>query len=152
MPLDRDGLFHHAERNFRGAVMSFENGSRIELPEIQAMSIEADEADEMHIAGIGAREAPLSFEGVDLNNMQDTIETRQRQVAFDAALERIRAGRLDGIDAITQAMKSHSVFSTSFMNTLNAMWESLGDDFELSSEEEYVATDPISFDELMGVL
>ena len=39
---------------------------------------------------------------------------------------------------------------TSFVDGLNSIWESLGDSFELADEDEYAATDPISFDELMG--
>jgi hypothetical protein len=41
-------------------------------------------------------------------------------------------------------------YGTSFIESLNALWEKIVDDFELADEEEYVATDPISFDELMG--
>lgn len=36
-----------------------------------------------------------------------------------------------------------------FMDTLNAAWTALGDDFELGDEDEYRKTDPLSFDELM---
>ena len=38
----------------------------------------------------------------------------------------------------------------SFMESLNSVWAAMSDDFELADEEEYVVTDPISFDELMG--
>ena len=37
-----------------------------------------------------------------------------------------------------------------FIEKLNAVWTAMDDDFELADEEEYVATSPISFDELMG--
>ena len=39
-----------------------------------------------------------------------------------------------------------------FIDELNSLWESLGDNFELRDEEAYTPTDPISFDELMGVI
>lgn len=39
-----------------------------------------------------------------------------------------------------------------FIDQLNSLWESLDDNFELRSEEAYTPTDPISFDELMGVI
>ncbi len=38
-----------------------------------------------------------------------------------------------------------------FMDALAEAWRVLGDDFELGDEEEYQATDPISFDELMAI-
>lgn len=37
-----------------------------------------------------------------------------------------------------------------FIEKLNAVWTAMDDDLESADEEEYVTTDPISFDELMG--
>lgn len=157
-PRDRDGLFHHAERNIRNVVMTFENGSRIEIPEAREMSVEEDTHDEMPITSIGAREATFSIEGADLNDMQDVIEEmaaeRRRRAEMEtltAAFNRISAEGRDAIDALAEASRLFaSAYGVSFMESLNAVWATMGDDFELADEEEYVVTDPISFDELMG--
>ena len=75
------------------------------------------------------RDAVITFEAA-----------RRRETTFQQTLEsafnRIVEGNRDAIDALTYATRA-------FANAL-------GDDFELADEEDYVATDPISFDELMG--
>ena len=157
-PRERDGLFHRAEQNLRDAVITFENGRRIEVPEIRAMSIEFDgDHDEIAIASAGAQEATFNLEGVDLNDMQDVIEEMARQRAeaefqtFAAAMQRLTAESRDALDAMAQAAKVLADgCGTGFMEALNNLWENLDEDFELADEEAYVATDPISFDELMG--
>lgn len=150
-------MYSQAERRLRDAVITFENGNRIEIPEIRAMSVEPDELDDMPIASIGAQEATFSLEGVDLNDMQDVIEEaarRQREAelqTLEASFHRLGAEGRDAMASIAKAMEHFYKFcGTSFVDGLNSIWESLGDDFELADEEEYAATDPISFDELMG--
>jgi len=156
-PRGRDGLYSQAERRLRDAVITFENGNRIEIPEIRAMSVEPDELDDIPIASVGAQEATFSLEGVDLNDMQDVIEEaarRQREAelqTLEASFHRLGAEGRDAMASIAKAMEHFYKFcGTSFVDGLNSIWESLGDDFELADEEEYAATDPISFDELMG--
>lgn len=156
-PRGRDGLYSQAERRLRDAVITFENGNRIEIPEIRAMSIEPEGLDDMPIASVGAQEATFSLEGVDLNDMDDVIGEMARQRAeaefqtFAAAMRRLTEESQDALDAVAQAAKVIADgYGTSFMDALNALWENIGDDFELADEEEYVVTDPISFDELMG--
>ena len=157
-PRGRDGLYSQAERRLRDAVITFENGNRIEIPEIRAMSIEPEGLDDMPIASAGTQEATFSLEGVDLNDMQDVIEEmaaeRRRRAETEtltAAFNRISAESRDAIDALANASRLFaSSYGTSFMESLNAVWAAMGDDFELADEEEYVVTDPISFDELMG--
>ncbi len=157
-PRGRDGLYSHAERRLRNAVMTFENGNRIEIPEIRAMSIEPEGLDDMPIASAGAQEATFSLEGVDLNDMQNIIEeyaaARRREVerqTLTAAFNRISAESRDAMDALSSAAQLFaSAYGMSFMESLNSVWATMGDDFELADEEEYVVTDPISFDELMG--
>lgn len=156
-PRGRDGLYSQAERRLRDAVITFENGNRIEIPEIRAVSVEPDELDDMPIASAGAQEATFSLEGVDLNDMQDVIEEaarRQREAelqTLEASFHRLSAEGRDAMASIAKAMEHFYKFcGTSFVDGLNSIWESLGDDFELADEEEYVVTDPISFDELMG--
>ena len=155
-PRVRDGLYHQAERNIRDAVITFENGRRIEVPEIRAMSI-FDDHDETPIASAGAQELTFSLECAGLNDMQDVIEEaarRQREAelqTLEASLRRLGAAGRDAMASVAKAMEHFYKFcGTSFVDGLNSIWESLGDDFELADEEEYVATDPISFDELMG--
>jgi len=150
-------LYSQAERRLRDAVITFENGNRIEIPEIRAMSVEPDELDDIPIASVGAQEATFSLEGVDLNDMQDVIEEaarRQREAelqTLEASFHRLGAEGRDAMASIAKAMEHFYKFcGTSFVDGLNSIWESLGDDFELADEEEYAATDPISFDELMG--
>ena len=156
-PRGRDGLYHQAERNLRDAVITFENGRRIEVSEIRAMSIEFDGHGEALIASAGAQEATFSLEGVDLNNMQDVIEEatrRQREAELQtlgASLRRLGAEGRDAMASVAKVMEHFCKFcGTSFVDGLNSIWESLGDSFELADEDEYAATDPISFDELMG--
>ena len=156
-PRGRDGLYSQAERRLRDAVITFENGNRIEIPEIRAMSVEPDELDDMPIASVGAQEATFSLEGVDLNDMQDVIEEaarRQREAelqTLETSFHRLGAEGRSAMASIAKAMEHFYKFcGTSFVDGLNSIWESLGDDFELADEEEYAATDPISFDELMG--
>lgn len=156
-PRGRDGLYSQAERRLRDAVITFENGNRIEIPEIRAMSVEPDEPDDMPIASIGAQEATFSLEGVDLNDMQDVIEEaarRQREAelqTLEASFHRLGAESRGAMASIAKVMEHFYKFcGTSFVDGLNSIWESLGDDFELADEDEYTATDPISFDELMG--
>lgn len=38
-----------------------------------------------------------------------------------------------------------------FLDALNSAWMRLDDNFQLKDESEYIKTDPISFDELMGI-
>lgn len=38
-----------------------------------------------------------------------------------------------------------------FLDALNSAWMRLDDNFQLKDEAEYIKTDPISFDELMGI-
>lgn len=160
-PRGQYGLYSQEERRLRDAVITFENGNRIEIPKIRAISVEPDELDDMPIASAGAQEATFSLEGVDLNDIQDVIEeaasaaARRRETAFQQTLEsafnRIVEGNRDAIDALTYATRAFAnAYGTSFIESLNAVWEAMGDDFELADEEEYVTTDPISFDELMG--
>lgn len=157
-PRDRDGVFHRAEQTLRDATIIFENGRRLEVPEIRAMSIELDEPNEMPITSIGAQEANFSMEGtINLDTMQDAIDEamrRQREAelqTLEASFHRLGAEGRDAMASIAKAMEHFYKFcGTSFVDGLNSIWESLGDDFELADEEEYAATDPISFDELMG--
>ena len=157
-PRGRYGLYSQAERRLRDAVITFDNGNRIEIPEIHTMSIEPEDLDDMPTASAGAQEATFSLEGVDLNDMQDVIEEmaagRRRQAEFDtltAAFNRISAESRDAIDALSStAQLFASSYGMSFVESLNSVWATMRDDFELADEEEYVATDPISFDELMG--
>ena len=163
-PRERDGLYSQAERRFRDAVITFENGNRIEIiPEIRAMSVEPDGLDDMPTASAGAQEATFSLEGVDFNDIQGIIEeavseaVRRRGTAFqqtselESAFNRMVEGNRDAIDALAYATRVFAnAYGTSFIESLNAAWEAMGDDFELADEEEYIATDPISFDELMG--
>ena len=53
----------------------------------------------------------------------------------------------ESLDAFQEWINGSSV---QFLQELSAAWGAVGEDFELASEEEYIATDPISFDELMG--
>lgn len=160
---DRDGVFHQAERSFRNAVITFENGNRIEIPEVRETSVELEDFDDMPIASVGAQEATFSLEGVVFNDIQGVIEeaasaaVRRRETAFqqmiEFAFDHIVEGSRDAIDAVSDAAKVLASYcGTSFVDSLNSAWESLGDDFELADEEEYVSTDPITFDELMGGL
>ena len=146
------------ERRLRDAVITFENGNKIEIRENRAMSVESDELDDMPIASAGAQEATFSTRGVDLNDMRDIIDEyiaeRRREAerqTLSAAFNRISAESRDAIDSLSNAAKLFaSAYGVSFMESLNSVWTTMGDDFELADEEEYVATDPISFDELMG--
>lgn len=135
-PRDRDDVFHRAE-------ITFENGRRLEVPEIRAMSIELDEPNEIPITSIGSVEGTIN-----LDAMQDAIDEamrRQGTINLDTILTR------DALDSVIYLAKAFAgAYGTSFVESLNAVWEKMGDDFELADEEEYVATDPISFDELMG--
>lgn len=132
-PRDRDGVFHRSEQTLRDATIIFENGRRLEVPEIRAMSVELDDPNEMPITSIEAQEANFSMEGtINLNTMQDAIRD-----ALD-----------DYVSYLAKAFAG--AYDTSFIESLNAAWEKMSDDFELADEEEYVATDQISFDELMG--
>ena len=156
-PRGRYGLYSQAERRLRDVVITFENGNRIEIPEARAMSVEPDELDDMPIASIGAQETTFSLEGVDLNDVQDVIEEaarRQREAdlqTLEASFYRLGTKSRDAMAQIAKAMAHFYKFcGTSFVDGLNSIWESLGDDFELADEDEYAATDPISFDELMG--
>ena len=156
-PRGRNGLYSQADRRPRDAVITFENGNRIEIPEIRAMSVEPDGLDDMPITSAGAQEATFSLEGVDLNDMQDIIEEaarRQREAelqTLEASFHRLSAESRGTMESIAKVMEHFYEFcGTSFVDGLNSIWESLGDDFELADEDEYAATDPISFDELMG--
>ena len=136
------------ERRLRDAVITFENGNKIEIRENRAMPI----------ASAGAQEATFGTRGVDLNDMRDIIDEyiaeRRREAerqTLSAAFNRISAESRDAIDSLSNAAKLFaSAYGVSFMESLNSVWTTMGDDFELADEEEYVATDPISFDELMG--
>ena len=150
-------MYNQAERRLRDAVITFENGNSIEIPEIRAMSVEPDGLDDMPIVSAGAQEATFSIGGVDLNDMQDFIEEyaaerrkeAERQLA--AVFNRISAESRDTIDSLSSAAQLFaSAYGVSFMESLNSVWAAMSDDFELADEEEYVVTDPISFDELMG--
>ena len=157
-PRDRDGVFHRAEQTLRDATIIFENGRRLEVPEIRAMSVELDEPNEMPITSIGAQEANFSMEGtINLDTMQDAIDEamrRQREAELQtlaATINRMSASTRDALDSVSYLAKAFAgAYGTSFIESLNAVWEKMSDDFELADEEEYVATDPISFDELMG--
>ena len=142
-PRDRDGVFHRAEQTLRDATITFENGRRLEIPEIRAMSIELDEPNEMLMTSIGAQEANFSMEGtINLDTIQDVIDEAMRR--------QLSASTRDALDSVSYLTKAFAGAGTSFIESLNAVWEKMSDDFELADEEEYVATDPISFDELMG--
>lgn len=157
-PRDRDGVFHRDEQMLRDATITFENGRRLEVPEIRAMSNELDEPNEIPITSIGAQEANFSMEGtINLDTMQDAIDEamrRQREAELQtlaATINRMSASTRDALDSVSYLAKAFAgAYDTSFIESLNAAWEKMGDDFELADEEEYVATDPISFDELMG--
>ena len=157
-PRDRDGVFHRDEQMLRDATITFENGRRLEVPEIRAMSIELDEPNEIPITSVGAQEANFSMEGtINLDTMQDAIDEamrRQREAELQtlaATINRMSASTRDALDFVSYLAKAFAgAYDTSFIESLNAAWEKMGDDFELADEEEYVATDPISFDELMG--
>lgn len=152
-PRGRYGLYSQAERRLRDAVITFENGNRIETPEIRAISVEPDEFDDMPIASAGAQEATFSLEGVDLNFIEEAARRQQEAElqTLEASFHRLGTESRDAIASITMATEYfYKLVGTSFVDDLNSIWESLGDDFELADEEEYAATDPISFDELMG--
>lgn len=157
-PRDRDGVFHRDEQMLRDATITFENGRRLEVPEIRAMSNELDEPNEIPITSIGAQEANFSMEGtINLDTMQDAIDEamrRQREAELQtlaATINRMSASTRDALDSVSYLAKAFAgAYDTSFIESLNAAWEKMSDDFELADEEEYVATDPISFDELMG--
>lgn len=157
-PRDRDGVFHRAEQTLRDAIITFENGRRLEVPEIRAMSIELDAPNEIPITSIEAQEANFSMEGaINLDTMQDAIDEairRRREAELQtiaATINRMSASTRDALDSVSYLAKALAgAYDTSFIESLNAVWEKIGDDFELADEEEYVATDPISFDELMG--
>ena len=152
-PRRRDELYSQAERRLRDTVITFENGNRIEIPEIRAMSVEPDELDDIPIASAGAQEATFSIGGGDLNDMQNFVAeyAAERRREVEAAFDRISAESRDAIDSLSSASQLFaSSYGVSFMESLNAVWAAMSDDFELADEEEYVVTDPISFDELMG--
>lgn len=152
-PRRRDELYSQAERRLRDTVITFENGNRIELPEIRAMSVEPDELDDIPIASAGTQETTFSIGGGDLNDMQNFVAeyAAERRREVEAAFDRISAESRDAIDSLSSASQIFaSSYGVSFMESLNAVWASMSDDFELADEEEYVVTDPISFDELMG--
>lgn len=157
-PRDRYDVFRRAEQTLRDATITLEDGRRLEVPEIRAMSIEFDEPNEMPIASIGAQEASFSMEGaINLDTMQDAIDEamrRQREAELQTlatTINRMSASTRDALDSVSYLEKVFAgACGTSFIESLNAVWEKMGDDFELADEEEYVATDPISFDELMG--
>jgi hypothetical protein len=122
------------------------------------MGIGLDESNEMPITSIGAQEANFSMEGtIDLDTMQDAIDEamrRQRESELQtltATINRMSGSTRDALNSVSYIAKAFSgAYGTSFIESLNAVWEKMVDDFELADEEEYVATDPISFDELMG--
>ena len=156
-PRGRDGLYSQAERRLRDAVITFENDNRIEIPEIRAMSVEPDGLDDVLITSAGAQEATFGIGGVGLNDMQDLIEEyaaerrREAERQLVGAFNRISAESRDTIDSLSSAAQLFaSAYGVSFMESLNSVWAAMSDDFELADEEEYVVTDPISFDELMG--
>ena len=129
------------ERRLRDAVITFENGNKIEIRENCAMPI----------ASAGAQEATFSTRGVDLNDMRDIIDEYIAERRREAERQTLSAEIRDAIDSLSDAAKLFaSAYGVSFMESLNSVWAAMGDDFELADEEEYVATDPISFDELMG--
>ena len=129
------------ERRLRDAVITFENGNKIEIRENCAMPI----------ASAGEQEATFSTRGVDLNDMRDIIDEYIAERRREAERQTLSAEIRDAIDSLSDAAKLFaSAYGVSFMESLNSVWTAMGDDFELADEEEYVATDPISFDELMG--
>lgn len=114
------------------------------------ISVEPNGLDDMPIASVG---------GVDLNDIQDLIDEeyaaeRRREAELQtlaAAFNRMSAKSRDAIDSLSSAAQLFaSAYGVSFMESLNSVWAAMSDDFELADEEEYVVTDPISFDELMG--
>lgn len=152
MPVrENGGVMSRVERRIRDAVITFENGDRIEIPEIRELSVELDEPNEMPITNIVAQEANFSMEGT----IQDAIDEamrRQREAELQTLAATINSvSTRDALDSVSRIAKAFAgAYGTSFIESLNAIWEKMGDDFELADEEEYVATDPISFDELMG--
>ena len=156
-PRDRDGVFHRAEQTLRDATITFANGYRLEVPEYEVpelRTIELDELTGMPITSIGAQEANFSMEGtINLDAIQDAIDetmSRQREAELQALRETVEhALYLTNASARAYGTSARA-YGTSFIDDLNAVWEKMGDDFELADEEEYVGTDPISFDELMG--
>lgn len=157
-PRDRDAIYHYAERHLRDASIIFENGRRLEVPEIQSMSFELEEEpSEMAITSIGSQEATFSVSDADLNGLQDVIEEaalRQREAELQklaATFNRMSTSTREALESVAHIAGAFSgAYGTSFLESLNAVWEMMDDDFELADEQEYVATDPISFDELMG--
>lgn len=159
MPVrENGGVMNRVGRRIRDAVITFESGDRIEIPEIRALSVELDEPNEMPITSIGAQEATFSMEGtINFDTMQDAIDEamrRQREAELQtlaATINQMSASTRDALDSASYLAKAYAgAYGTSFIESLNAVWEKMGDDFELADEEEYAATDPISFDELMG--
>lgn len=60
---------------------------------------------------------------------------------------------LDFVDALAYAGVSAEAIrqsTESFLESINNTWAKLSDDYELGDESQYVNSDPISFDELMG--
>lgn len=60
---------------------------------------------------------------------------------------------LDLVDALAYAGVSAEAIrqsTESFLESINNAWAKLSDDYELGDESQYVNSDPISFDELMG--
>ena len=158
-PRDRDrDAIHYAERHLRDASITFENGRRLEIPKIQAMSFEfEEEPSEIAIASIGSQEATFSVPGADLNDLQDVIEEaarRQREAELQtlaATTNRMSASTREVLESVSHMASAFAgAYGASFIGSLNAVWSKMGDDFELADEAEYVADDPISFDELMG--
>lgn len=146
-PRGRNRLYSQAERSFRDAIITFENGNMIEIPEICAMSVEPDELDDMPIASAGAQEATFSIGGVDLIEHAAERRREAERQTLEAAFNRTSAEIRDAIDSLSSAAQ---LCASSFMESLNSVWGAMSDGFELADEEEYVVTDPISFDELMG--
>lgn len=84
--------------------------------------------------------------------IQESMDERIRQNIQESIyqqLERELSGVADVVANSARSAASASSAISDWMDALNDAWASVSEDFELGDEEEYQATDPISFDELM---
>ncbi len=144
--INQDRLFHQAEQSVRNAMITRED-IIVNLPNVRNITFEDAEMPIAHahshdpifkLDDNGEFSATLtgSFIGRDRESSKVTTKFFEKRV---------------GHRAQTATDVIRTLIST-YMHDLDANWETLEEDYELSDEEEYVTTDPISFDELMGTV
>ena len=105
--------------------------------------------------GLFHQNEPITSIGDTMQDAIDEAMRKQREAELQtlaATINRTSASTRDALDSVSYLAKAFAgAHVTSFIESLNAVWGKMDDNFELADEEEYVATDPISFDELMGV-